>query len=259
LEAVRRQAREEGKLIYVFVEGDNCPPCDRFKETHLGDPAYADFVNTLYVPVRVHEDDPAGQSFLDRLRLRHGAVPRFYVLTAEGAGLSMAVGMPAAPPMGAAEALGMAQGKELPVARAAAAALAGRLRAHAAARPGEAPLRRLGLAILEAQAWALALRLDEAEKAFGPDWAGRLSDPEIQRWYVEFWLAWRRNLPAALSEALAWRAADPENPAAALSLGKALAANSRFREAAQAGDAYLSLAPADPAGAAREIDSWRRR
>ena len=138
-------------------------------------------------------------------------------------------------------------------------ALAGRLRAHAAARPGEAPTRRLGLAILEAQSWALAGRLEEAEKAFGSAWAGQFPDSETRRWYVDFWLAWRRNLRSALSEAEIWRMEEPENYAAALTLGRALAANDRFREAVQAGDVYFALAPDDPSRAAKEIDSWRHR
>ncbi|MDR1521090.1 MAG: thioredoxin family protein [Planctomycetota bacterium] len=263
-DAAGRKAEAEGKLIYVFVEGDNCPPCQAFKESHLGDPAFIDFVNSLYVPLRAHEDDPAVKSFLEALRLTHGAVPRFYVLTSGGKGVSMSVGMTAAPPMGCVSVLAMALGRELPVNRAAASALAGRLRAHAANRRAAGgteaanPLRFLGLAALEAQAWALAGRLDEAEKAFGAQWAGKLQNQEVREWYVMFWLGWRRNLPGALAAARIFRAASPEDPAGALLLGRALAANRLFPEAVREGETYLAAFPGDPAMMA-EIENWRRK
>ncbi|MDR1535028.1 MAG: thioredoxin family protein [Planctomycetota bacterium] len=261
--AAMRQAENEGKLIYVFVEGDNCPPCQAFKESHLDDPAFVDFVNSLYVPLRAHENDPAAKEFLRSLGMNHGAIPRFYVLTAGGGGVSMNYGLAPAAPMGAASALIMASGRELPVDRRAASALAGRLRAHAASRRAVALgnaadyRRRLGLAVLEAQAWALAGNLEEAEKAFGEAWADRLGEQEVREWYVGFWLGWGRNLSGALAAARAFLAASPGDPAGHLLVGRALAANRRFPEAVREGENYLARESGDGRAAA-EIDGWRR-
>jgi hypothetical protein len=263
-DAARRLAQAEGRLIYVFVEGDDCPPCQVFKDTHLRDPAFVDFINTLYVPIRAHESDRTGRAFLESLRMTHGAVPRFYVLAADGRGLSMSYGLPAAPPMGAATVLAMAAGRELPVNRRAALSLAGRLRAHAAAWRAAGgldplnPLRSVGLAVLEAQAWTLAGRLDEAERAFGAHWAERLADQEVREWYATFWLAWSRNLPGALAAARAFRAESPGDPAGFLLLGRSLAANGLFAEAVREGESYLAAIP-ENGRAAAEIEEWRRR
>ncbi len=260
--AAMRKAAAEGKLIYVMVEGDNCPPCDAFKASHWNDPAYIDFVNTLYVPIRVHEGQEKGKAFLESLRLIHGAVPRFYALSADGRGISMAIGMVTAPPMGAAEVLNMAMGRELPVDKKRAAELAGRIRAHAAGQRAagtinpDNPLRYIGLAILEAQAWALAGRLDEAEKAFGAHWADQLVDQDIRQWYINFWLAWNRNLPGALAAAQAFRQTNPDDPTGHWLLGRTLAANGRFGEAITEGEAYLSY-DAENARAKEDVAKWK--
>ncbi|MCC8164902.1 MAG: thioredoxin family protein, partial [Planctomycetes bacterium] len=63
-EAAKAKAAREGKLIYIYVEGDNCPPCDSFKLTHLNDPVFADFVNTLFVHIRCHVGRPDAAAFL---------------------------------------------------------------------------------------------------------------------------------------------------------------------------------------------------
>ncbi len=261
--AAMRKASAEGKLIYVMVEGDNCPPCDAFKASHFGDPAFVDFVNTLYVPIRVHEGEAKGKAFLESLHLIHAAVPRFYALSPEGRGISMSIGMVAAPPMGAAEVLKLAMGRELPVDKKKAADLAGRIRSHAASQRAagainpDNPLRYIGLAILEAQAWAMAGRLDEAEKAFGPHWADQLVDQEIRQWYINFWLAWNRNLPGVLEAAKAFRQASPDDPAGHFIMGRALAANGRYAEAAKEGEAYLSFDSSN-ARIAEEVGKWKR-
>ena len=263
IQSAMQKAGAEGKLIYIFVEGDNCPPCDAFKASHLSDPAFVDFVNSLYVPIRVHMSDAGGVAFLESLKLMHAAVPRFYTLTADGRGVSMAIGMVTAPPMGGAEVLSMAAGRELPVDKAKAAELAGRIRSHAASQRASGavnadnPLRYLGLAILEAQAWALAGRLDEAENAFGAPWAEQLVDQEIRNWYINFWLGWKRNLPGVLSAAQAFRSANPDDPAGALLLGRALAANGRFADAVREGETYTAAAPNDQRAAA-EVNGWRQ-
>ncbi|MCC8179532.1 MAG: thioredoxin family protein, partial [Planctomycetes bacterium] len=115
LAAAMHKGAAEGKLIYIFVEGDNCPPCDAFKQTHLTDPAFIDFVNTVYVPLRAHMGQPDQLAFLQSLQLMHPAVPRFYVITADGRPISMSAGMVMAPPMEGAEVLHMAMGRDLPV------------------------------------------------------------------------------------------------------------------------------------------------
>lgn len=264
LDAAVRMAKEQHKLIYVFVEGDECPPCDAFKKSHLTDPAYVDFVNNIYVPIRVNESTPPGKTFLNSYGLKHSAVPRFYVMSPEGKGLSMSVGIVMAPPMGAADVLTMAAGRELPVDKARAAALAGRLRAHAASQKAtgalhpDNPLRYIGVAVLEAQAWALAGRLDEAEKAFGPNWANELVDQEIRNWYINFWLAWRRNLPGALSAAKAFRAANPDDPNGALLMAKTLAANGDYAGAVQQGTEVLRADPSNQA-VTKAMLEWRKR
>lgn len=250
--AASRKAGQEGKLVYVVVEGDNCPPCDAFKASHFSDPAYIDFVNTLYVPLKAHQSDPDGRAFLESLKLVHAAVPRFYVLTAEGRGVSMSIGMVMAPPMGAADVLKLAMGRELPVDRNAAAALGGRLRAHAASQRASGalypdnPLRYLGVAVLEAQAWALAGRLDEAEKAFGAEWATQLADQEVREWYINFWLAWNRNAKGALEAAKQFRAVSPDLPAGAWLQARASAANGMFDEAVRLGEEFRNANPGVP-------------
>lgn len=263
-QAAAAKAQAEGKLVYIFVEGDNCPPCDAFKASHLNDPAFADFVNTAYVPIRVHEGDPAGKSFLESMRLIHAAVPRFYTLTPEGRGVSMSIGMVSAPPMGAVDVLKLAFGRELPVNREAAAALAGRIRTHAASQRANGttypdnPLRHIGLAILEAQAWAFAGRLDEAEKAWGAHWAEQLADQEIRAMYIVFWTRWNRNAPGVLAAAQAFRGASPDDPAGSMFMALGLAANGRFADAVREGEAYLAV-DANNAGFRQQVDSWRNR
>lgn len=263
-QAAAAKASAEGKLIYVFVEGENCPPCDAFKASHLNDPAFADFVNSVYVPIRAHESDPSGRAFLESLRLVHAAVPRFYLLTPDGRGVSMSIGMVSAPPMGAVDVLKLAFGRELPVNRDAAAALAGRIRSHAASQrntgaiSADNPLRYMGLAILEAQAWAFAGRLDEAEKAWGPHWAEQLVDQDLRSMYVTFWVRWNHNLQGALKAAQAFRNASPDDPAGNMLLGMTLAANGRFADAVREGDAYLKMDPNNQ-GAQQQVESWRSK
>lgn len=258
------KAGAEGKLVYVFVEGDNCPPCDAFKASHLSDPAYIDFVNTVYVPIRVHTGDPAGAEFLESLRLTHAAVPRFYVLAPDGSGVSMSIGIVAAPPMNPAEVLKLAMGRELPVSRENAAGLASRIRAHAASQRAagalyaDNPLRHIGVAILEAEAWALAGRYDEAERAFGPEWPGQLVSQEIRDWYVNFWLAANRNLAGALAAAQAYVDANSDDPNGNWLMGRALAANGRYAEAVRQGEIAVRFDPENHRVAAL-VDEWRAR
>lgn len=261
--AAAAEAERDGKLIHIFVEGDNCPPCDSFKRTHLSDPAYADYVSTLFVNLRAHEGVPADRAFLESLNLTHSAVPRFYVLTPRGAGVSMALGMVAVPPMEGVEVLAMAAGKELPVDREAAAALASRLRNYAAsfraagtAHPDN-PLRPVGVAALEAQAWALAGRLDEAMRAFGSEWVPYLGGQEVRNWYSGFWVAWRSNLPGALAAAEMYHGADPDDPNGWWLMGRALAANGRFAEAARHGGRLAAENPGN-ARLIELVEDWRR-
>lgn len=263
IQSALAKAGAEGKLVYVFVEGDNCPPCDAFKASHLSDPAFVDFVNTLYVPIRAHESDANGKAFLQSLRLVHSAVPRFYILSPDGKGVSMSIGMVAAPPMGAADVLKLAAGKELPVDKTKAAGLAARLRAHAASQRNAStinptnPLRHIGLAVLEAQAWAMAGRLDEAENALGARWAEQLADQDIRLWYVNFWLAWNRNLPGALQAAHIYYSTSPHDPMGLVLVGRAEAANGNFAEAVKAGEALLQVDPNNQQ-IAQMVDAWRR-
>ena len=260
--AAMRKAEAERKLIYILVEGDDCPPCDAFMTSHLADPAFIDFINTIYVPLRAHESDANGKEFLESLRLIHAAVPRFYALSHDGRGVSMSIGMVAAPPMGAAEVLKLALGRELRVDKERAADLAGRIRSHAASQRAagnsypDNPLRYLGLAILESQAWALAGRLDEAEKAFGAPWANQLADQEIHRWYISFWLSWHRNLPGTLEAARAFRRTSPDDPTGHLLMGVTLAANGRFAEAVKEGETYLSFDPGN-SWMTEEVKKWK--
>lgn len=257
--AAAAKAQAEGKLVYVFVEGDNCPPCDAFKQSHLPDPAFIDYINTLFVPIRAHESDPAGRGFLESLRLTHPAVPRFYVLSPAGHGVSMSIGMVMAPPMGGADMLKLAAGRDLGVNKEAAAALGARLRAHAASQRGlpnaEYPLRPLGLAALEAQAWALAGRLDEAEKAFGREWATQLVDQDVRQWYIDFWLAWRRNLQGALDAANEYRNTVAGDPMGDWLLARAYAANGNYSQAVSLGEGVLAQNDSDMVRKA--VEEWR--
>lgn len=258
------RAQSEGKLIYVFVEGDNCPPCESFKYSHLTDPVFEDFVNTLFVPIRCHEGNPGDRAFLESLRLVHGAVPRFYVIAPDGRGISYSIGMVTAPPMGPAETLRNAAGRELPVDRYAAAQLAQRIRNYASNQRQAGALyvdgsnRHLGIAILEAWAWALAGRIDEAERTWGPQWANQLQDQEIRFMYVMFWTRWNRNPQGALVAAQAYQQTAPGDPSAGYLLGMALAANGRFEEALRLGEELLQTNPGNP-HIEREVESWRDR
>lgn len=195
--AAMAKARREQKLLYIFVEGDNCPPCDSFKFTHLTDPVFVDFINTLFVPLRMHDANPQDRQILEALRLTHGAVPRFYALTAEGRGVSMSIGMVPAAPLGAIEVLAMATGSPLPIDRNAAAALASRIRAYANTERAAGRLypdgtnRHIAIAAIEAWAWALAGRLDEAAKAWGSQWLPELqNNPPLLQYHQTFWQKW---------------------------------------------------------------------
>ncbi|MCC8189231.1 MAG: hypothetical protein LIP77_01165 [Planctomycetes bacterium] len=262
--AATARAGAEGKLVYVFVEGENCPPCDAFKASHLSDPAYVDFVNTLFVPIRAHESDPSGRAFLESLRLVHPAVPRFYIMAPDGRGLSMSIGMVEAPPMGAVDVLHQTFGHELPVNRDAAVALAGRLRSHAASQRAAGahdpnnPFRHVGLAVLEAEAWALAGRLDEAENAWGASWAGELPSQELRALYLTFWLRWNGNRAGVLAAARDFQAASPTDPAGNMFMAMALAANGQYPEALVEGERYLAAEP-DNAMMRQQVDGWRSR
>lgn len=262
--AAAQKAAAEGKLIHIIVEGDNCPPCDAYKKTHLPDPAYVDYVSTLFVNIRAHEGDPAGQAFLESLNLTHPAVPRFYILSPEGKGISMTIGMVAAPPMEGAEVLAMATGVELPVNKEAAAAVAGRLRAHAAniRATGKVfpdnPLRPIGIAALEAQAWVLAGRADEAERAFGGEWATQLVDQDIMDWYINFWLAWDRNLPGALEAAKILHQINTAEPNSIWLLAVASAANGDYAEAVRLAEHLAQINPADES-LNEIVGTWRQQ
>lgn len=255
------RARQEGKLIYVFVEGDNCPPCDSFKFSHLGDPVFIDFINSLFVPIRVHEGRPEGSAFLQSMRLVHGAVPRFYVLSPEGRGVSMSIGTVNAAPAGAIDVLKMAVGKQLPVNPAAAQAVADRVRRYRAsgALYDDGTGRDAAVAAVEAWAWALAGRIDEAERAWGGGWAGRMRDPELLYSYVNFWCKWGRNAGGALAAAEAYRnSVSPSDPSAPYLLGMALAANGRYDEAIRLGEDLIRAYPENTA-IVNEVEIWRTR
>lgn len=256
------KAQREGKLIYIFVEGNNCPPCDSFKFSHLSDPVFADFVNTLFVPIRCHEGNPTDRAFLETLKLVHSAVPRFYILSADGHAVSMSIGMVSAPPMGPVDTLKMAVGRELPVNRNAAAQLAQRIRAYtdqqrrAGALYDDGSMRHIGIAAMEAWAWALAGRIDEAERTWGPTWANQLQDQEVRYSYVKFWVEWNRNQQGALTAAEDYYRADPADPAGAYLMGIALEANGRFDEALRI---LENLVQANPGNTALEKEVNRVR
>lgn len=271
--AAGAKAAAESKLIYVFIEGDNCPPCDEFKKTHVPDPAFIDFVNTFYVPIKVHEGNPEGDAFISMLHMRtESVVPRFYVFSPDGRGLSTYVGLVVvspegkdmAPPMGAAYVLKNVMGKDLPIDKAAAAATAGRLtqsaRSLLATKGTQAnqPARYLGVAVLATTAWALAGRLDEAERVLGAPWAEHLLYQEIREWYIEFWLAWGRNLPGALTAAKAYHAVDAADQNGIYMLAKALAANGDFAGAAREGEKLVVQNP-DNQFLLDLVGGWRRQ
>lgn len=263
-QAAMNKAQREGKLIYIFVEGNNCPPCDSFKFSHLSDPVFADFINSLFVPIRCHEGNPADRAFLESLKLVHSAVPRFYVLTADGHAVSMSIGMVSAPPMGPAETLKMAVGRELPLDRAAAAQLAQRIRNYANSQRQagslypDGSMRHIGVAVLEAWAWALAGRIDEAERAWGANWANQLLDQEVRYSYVNFWVKWNRNQRGALAAAEEYVRMSPGDPTGEFLMGMALAANGKFNEAIQLGEHLLQAYPGNTA-VENEVNAWRRQ
>lgn len=264
LQQAMARAQAEGKLIYIFVEGSNCPPCESFKLNHLHDPVFADFINTLFVPIRCHEGKPEERAFLESLRLVHAAVPRFYVLAPDARGISMAIGNVNAAPTGAVDVLKMAIGKELPVDKGAAQQLAMRIRNYAANQRAAGALyddgsgRNAGISALEAWAWALGGRLDEAERAWGHEWAGMLGDQELRYMYVNFWSKWGRNAAGALQAAHDYQRAAPGDPAGDYILGMALAANGRYEEALRIGE-NLIMANPDNTAIQREVDEWRNR
>lgn len=256
------RARQEGKLVYIFVEGSNCPPCESFKFSHLNDEVYSDFINTAFVPIRAHEGYPEGKAFLQSLRLNHGAVPRFYVLTPEGRGVSMSVGMVSAPPIGAVDVLKMATGNPLPVNQNSMAQLGQRIRSYTANQRSAGSLyadgtnREVAYAAIEAWSWALAGRLDEAERAWGREWAGRLGDQDLRYKYVNFWSKWNRNGDAALQVAQEYQRSSPSDPAGGYLMGMALAANGRYEEALRIGENLMGMDPSNSA-IQREVDKWR--
>lgn len=258
------KAQREGKLIYIFVEGNNCPPCDSFKFSHLSDPIFADFVNTLFVPIRCHEGNPTDRAFLESLRLVHSAVPRFYVLSADGHAVSMSIGMVSAPPMGPVETLKMAVGRELPIDRNAAAQLALRIRGYsdkhrrAGTLYDDGSMRHIGIAAMEAWAWALAGRIDEAERTWGSNWANQLQDQEVRYSYVKFWVEWNRNAQGALAAAEEYYRAAPGDPAGEYLLGIALQANGRFDESLRLLENLLQSNPGNTA-IEKEVNRVRNR
>lgn len=262
IQAAMAKARQEGKLLYIFVEGNNCPPCDSFKFSHLGDPVYADFINTLFVPLKMHDGNPEDRALLGSLRLTHGAVPRFYTLTPEGRGVSMSIGTVSAAPMGAVEVLRMATGHQLPINQAAAAQLAARIRAYAhneraAGRLySDGTMRNFGVAAVEAWAWALAGRLDEAERAWGPEWLNQLNDQDLRQAYVTFWAKWGRNTQAALKAATDFRNTSPADPAANYLVAIALAANGRYSEAITIAEPLLASNPTNTT-LANDLSHWK--
>lgn len=262
LNAAMQKAQQEGKLIYVFVEGSNCPPCESFKFNHLNDPVFIDFINTLFVPIRCHESRPEERAFLESLRLVHAAVPRFYVLSPDARGISMTIGNVGVPPTGAVEVLKMATGRTLPVNQGNAIQLAQRIRNYASTQRAGGALypdstnRNAGIPALEAWAWALGGRLDEAERAWGREWASQLNDQELRYMYVNFWTKWNRNAEGALQAAQDYRNTSPGDPASEYLVGMALAANGRYEEAMRIGESLLMANP-DNTAIQREVDKWR--
>lgn len=262
-QAAAAKAQHEGKLVYIFVEGSNCPPCDSFKLSHLNDPVFADFINSLFVPIRVHEGRPEGRAFLQSLRLVHGAVPRFYVLSPEGRGVSMSIGAANASPAGAVDMMKMATGQTLPINSEAAAQVALRIRQFAANQRASGALypdgtgRDAAIAAVEAWAWAWAGRLDEAERAWGREWAGRMEDQELRYAYVNFWAKWNRNAQGALEAAQRYQqSVSPSDPSGPYIMGMALAANGRYEEAIRLGESLMSAYP-DNTAIQKEVDRWR--
>ena len=255
-------AKQEGKLIHIVVEGENCPPCEAYKATHLKDPAYIDFINSLFVNIKLHEANPADKEFLNQLNLKQPVVPRFYVLDANGAGVSMFMGLIEAPPMEPASVLMNAAGRELPVDKEKAKQVAERLRAHiqsfkaAGGISASNPFRLAGLSALEAQAWALAGKLDEAEKAFGAEWAGQLNPFDLGTWYASFWIGWKRNLPAALKVAEEQYKMTGNSPNSGMLLARAYALNQKWREAVKVGEEVLAARPNDQR-LQKAVESWR--
>ncbi|MCD8349246.1 MAG: DUF255 domain-containing protein [Planctomycetaceae bacterium] len=264
LQAAMTRAGAEGKLIYIFVEGSNCPPCESFKLHHLHDPIYADFINTLFVPIRCHEGNMDDRAFLESLRLVHAAVPRFYVLAPDARGVSMSIGTVNAAPTGAVDVLKMAVGKPLPVNQQAAQQLAMRIRNYAATQRAAGALyddgsgRNAGIPALEAWAWALGGNLDEAERAWGGEWSTRLHDQELRYMYVSFWSKWGRNAAGALQAAQDYRQSSPGDQAGEYLMGMALAANGRYEEAMRIGESLMMANP-DNTAIQREVESWRNR
>ncbi len=262
-QAAAARAQQEGKLIYIFVEGSNCPPCDSFKFSHLNDPVFADFINSLFIPIRAHEGHADGSAFLQSLRLVHGAVPRFYVLSPEGRGVSMSIGAVNAAPSGAIDMMKMATGRDLPVNRDAARQVAQRIRAFAAGQRQAGALypdgtdRDAAIAAVEAWAWALAGRLDEAERAWGREWADAMQDQELRYAYVNFWAKWSRNPEGALRAAQRYQAGvSPADPSGPYIMGMALAANGRYEEAVRLGENLMSAYP-DNTAIQNEVEKWR--
>lgn len=257
------RAQQEGKLIYIFVEGSNCPPCDSFKFSHLQDPVFADFINSLFIPIRAHEGQADGRAFLQSLKLVHGAVPRFYVLSPEGRGVSMSIGAVNTAPFGAIDMMKMATGQDLPINRSAAEQVAQRIRSFIIGQRQSGGLypagsdREAAMVAVEAWAWALAGRLDEAERAWGAEWADRMQDQELRYAYVNFWTKWNRNAEGALRAAQRYQgsvsSADPSGP---YLMGMALAANGRYEEAVRIGENLMNAYP-DNTAIQKEVEKWR--
>ncbi|MDR3210579.1 MAG: DUF255 domain-containing protein [Planctomycetota bacterium] len=264
LEAAVNKAAMEKKVVHLFVEKDDCPPCDIYKQTHLTDPAYVDFVNTLFVNIRAHEDKENDRNFLDKYGFTHAAAPRFYLLGQKGQGLSMSPGITVAPPLECVAVMRMAEGQNIGIDPRRAAELAERLQRHAKSLKASGksfpnnPLRPIAIAFLEAAAWAQAGRLDQAEGALGADWAGNLAEVELLDLYANFWLAWQRNFPGVLQAAFARSELRPEDPDSLWLLARAFAVNQRFSEAVRLGEALVREFPSDP-----EIETslaeWRRQ
>lgn len=264
IEAAKYKAREEGKLIYIFVEGSNCPPCDSFKFNHLSDPVYVDFVNSLFVPIRCHVDNPSDLSFLESLGMMNGAVPRFYALSEWGDPVGMSIGTVRVSPMGPIETLRRAAGKELPVNQDTATALAKRIREYAArerkagALYPDGSMRDVGIAAMEAWAWALAGNLDEAEKAWGADWVKQLEIQDLRYSYSVFWSKWKRNPEGTLAAARDFHRASPTDPAGTYLLAIAMVAGENYEEAVKYGEELLKFDPNNYM-LQQEVEKWRQQ